>query len=58
MVRVMAYDRKKIFEQAKEAITKHKLIFMDDIVSFLPCRKSTFYEHSCFHIFVKKLAQW
>ena len=54
----MAYDRKKIFEQAKEAITKHKLIFVDDIVSFLPCRKSTFYEHSCFHTFVKKLAQW
>lgn len=40
----MAYDRKKIFEQAKEVIVKHKLFFVDDIVSFLPCSKSSFYE--------------
>ena len=40
----MAYDRKKIFEQAKEMIVKHKLFFIEDIVSFLPCSKSTFYE--------------
>ena len=40
----MAYDRKKIFEQAKEAITKHKLIFVDDIVAFLPISKLTFYK--------------
>ena len=39
----MAYDRKKIFKQAKEAITKHKLIFVDDIVAFLPISKITFY---------------
>lgn len=41
---IMAYDRKKIFEQAKEMIVKHKLFFVDDIVSFLPCSKSSFYE--------------
>ena len=40
----MAYDKKKIFEQAKEMIVKHKLFFIEDIVSFLPCSKSTFYE--------------
>ena len=40
----MAYDRKKIFEQAIEAIEKHKLFFIDDIVAFLPIAKSTFYE--------------
>ena len=40
----MAYDRKKIYEQAKEAIVKHKLFFIDDIVAFLPIAKSTFYE--------------
>ena len=39
----MAYDRKKIFEQAKEMIVKHKLFFIEDIVSFLPCDKTTFY---------------
>jgi hypothetical protein len=40
----MAYDRVKIFEQAKEVIVKHKLFFVDDIVAFLPCSKSSFYE--------------
>lgn len=39
----MAYDRVKIFEQAKEMIVKHKLFFIEDIVSFLPCDKTTFY---------------
>lgn len=41
----MAYDRKKIFEQAKEMIVKHKLFFVEDIVSFLPISKTTFYEY-------------
>lgn len=40
----MAYDRKKVYEQALEAIEKHKLFFIDDIVAFLPISKSTFYE--------------
>jgi len=39
----MAYDKKKIFEQAKEMIVKHKLFFIEDIVSSLPCDKTTFY---------------
>jgi hypothetical protein len=41
----MAYDRKKIYEQAKEAIVKHKLFFIEDIVAFLPIAKKTFYEY-------------
>lgn len=40
----MAYDKKKIFEQAKEVILKHKLFFIEDIVAFLPINKSTYYE--------------
>ncbi|MEY5050030.1 MAG: Cellulophaga phage phi10:1 [Bacteroidota bacterium] len=40
----MAYDRKKIYEQAKEVIVKNKLFFIEDIVAFLPISKSTFYE--------------
>ncbi len=40
----MAYDKKKIFEQAKEMIVKHKLFFVEDIVAFLPCAKPTFYD--------------
>ena len=40
----MAYDKKKIFEQAKEVTVKNKLFFIEDIVAFLPCQKSTFYD--------------
>jgi hypothetical protein len=40
----MAYDKQKIFEQAKEMIVKHKLFFIEDIIAFLPIAKSTFYE--------------
>jgi hypothetical protein len=40
----MAYDKKKIFEQAKEAITKYKLFFIEDVVAWLPIAKKTFYE--------------
>ena len=39
----MAYDKNKIFEQAKDAIVKNKLFFIEDIVAFLPCDKTTFY---------------
>ena len=38
------YDRKKIFEQAKEMIVKHKLFFVEDIIAFIPCSKQTFYD--------------
>lgn len=41
----MAYNSKELFEKAKDAIVKHKLFFIEDIIAFLPCRKSTFYEH-------------
>ena len=41
----MAYDTKELFEKAIEQIKKHKLFFIEDIIAFLPCRKSTFYEH-------------
>lgn len=42
---IMAYDKKKIYEQAKEVIVKHKLFFIEDIVAFLPISKKTFYEY-------------
>jgi hypothetical protein len=41
----MAYDKTKIFEQAKEAIVKHKLFFVEDIVAFIPISKPTFYDY-------------
>ena len=39
----MAYDKTKIYNQAKEAIEKHNLFFIEDIVAFIPCDKTTFY---------------
>jgi L-lactate utilization protein LutC len=39
----MAFNKKKILNQAKEAIVKHKLFFMDEVPDFLPCSRSTFY---------------
>lgn len=41
----MAYDKQKIFEQAKEVSEKNKLIFVDEIPAFLPCSRSTFYSY-------------
>jgi len=40
----MAYNKEKLYKQAEEAITKHNLFFIEDIVAFLPCVKSTFYD--------------
>lgn len=40
----MAYDRNKVFEQAKEVIVKNKLFFIDDICAFLPISRTTFYD--------------
>jgi hypothetical protein len=41
----MAYDKQKIFDQAKEMIVKHKLFFIEDIVAFIPISKKTFYDY-------------
>jgi hypothetical protein len=39
----MAYDKDKIFKQAKKVAVEKKLIFIEEIVAFLPCDKTTFY---------------
>lgn len=39
----MAYDKQEIFEKAKKVTVDNKLFFIEDIVSFLPCDKTTFY---------------
>lgn len=41
----MAYDKTKLYEQAKEAIEKNNLFFIEDIVAFIPCGRSWFYEN-------------
>ena len=41
----MAYKTKELEKKSLEAIDKHKLFFIEDIVAYLPCDKSTFYNH-------------
>lgn len=41
----MAYNKEDLQKKAREAIEKHKLFFVEDIVVFLPCSKPTFYEY-------------
>lgn len=40
----MAYDRGKIFVKAKENIVKHRLFFIDDVISYAGISKQTFYD--------------
>ena len=41
----MAYKTSDLKKTAIEAITKNKLIFIEEIISYLPCAKPTFYDH-------------
>lgn len=41
----MAYDRQQIYEKAKEEAENKKLIWIEEVVSYLPCSKATFYEY-------------
>lgn len=41
----MAYKKSDLELQALEAITSKKLVFIDEVVSYLPCSSSTFYLH-------------
>lgn len=40
----MAYKKADLEKQALEAIKKHNLFFIQDVVAFLPCSSSTFYD--------------
>ena len=41
----MAYTKTALKKQSLEAIEKHKLLFIDEIIAYLPCSKATFYNH-------------
>ena len=41
----MAYKTEELERLSVDAIKQHKLFFIEDIISFLPCTKPTFYEH-------------
>tara|TARA_Y100001972_G_C7463852_1_gene236564 strand:- start:61 stop:432 length:372 start_codon:yes stop_codon:yes gene_type:complete len=40
----MAYDKKELEKKALDAIKKHNLMFIENIIAYLPCGKTTFYE--------------
>lgn len=40
----MAYNQDKIYEQTIEEIKRLKLVLMEDVITLLPCSKSTFYD--------------
>lgn len=41
----MAYDTANLKEQALSAIEEHQLYFISDVIAYLPCSSSTFYDH-------------
>lgn len=41
----MAYKTEDLEKKSIEAIEKHKLFFIEDVVAYLPCDKTTFYNH-------------
>ena len=41
----MAYKTKDLFEIGVKAIEEHKLFFIEDIKAYLPCHRTTFYDH-------------
>lgn len=41
----MAYKTSDLKKKAEKAIKDNGLYFVEDVVAYLPCSKSTFYEH-------------
>lgn len=42
----MAYKTAELHKKALKVIKEHNLIFIEDVVAYLPCSKPTFYAHS------------
>jgi len=41
----MAYSKQELEQQALEVIDKENIIFIEDLVTFMPCSAKTFYNH-------------
>lgn len=41
----MAYDKDKILQEATDAIKSNSLYFIEDVVAFVSCSRSTFYDY-------------
>lgn len=39
----MGYNKDQLLQQIIEIIPEHKVVFIEELVSYLPCDKSTFY---------------
>lgn len=39
----MAYDKQKLFKKAQATAKSKKCLFLEELVSYLPCSKSTFW---------------
>lgn len=42
----MGYSKKELEQKAIKVIENQKLIFIDEIASYLPCCRATFYNHN------------
>ena len=42
----MKYKKSELEKLALKAIKKHNLIYIEEVCSFLPCSRATFYNHS------------
>ena len=40
----MAYDKKELEAQSVKVIKKNKIMFIEHLIAYLPCGKTTFYE--------------
>tara|TARA_R110000868_G_scaffold404612_1_gene682960 strand:- start:165 stop:530 length:366 start_codon:yes stop_codon:yes gene_type:complete len=40
----MKYDKTEVFERSTQLIIEKELLFIEDIIPFLPCSRSTFYD--------------
>ena len=45
MKNMTKYNKDKIFQQSKELIVEKGLVFIEEIIDFLPISKPTFYEY-------------
>jgi hypothetical protein len=41
----MSYKKEVLFNQAMDIIKKHKITSIVSLISYMPCQRSTFYEH-------------
>jgi len=41
----MAYNKQELIDKSIEVIKEHELVFISDVIAYLPCSTATFYNH-------------